>query len=232
MKWLQCSDCRHVYTASYWTDAGLQEVFKTAHSGQVWDGHTDASRHLWGAIIDRVQSYLAPAWTSPLTWVDVGCGNGGLVMTVCEFGFTGVGVDPRREPVEAIRKLGYVAIQSKFADLQVDQPVQVVSMMDMLEHTPWPVAALQQAHSLLADYGILVLSMPNMDCPAWRAMQAAQANPYWGEIEHHHNFTRQRLFQILESCGLEPLHYGVSVRYKACMEVIARRRASNQVPVV
>jgi hypothetical protein len=50
-------------------------------------------------------------------------------------------------------------------------------------------------------------------------------NPYWGEIEHYHNFGRRRLYALLEEHGFEPARYGVSFRYRACMEVIARRSA-------
>lgn len=33
----------------------------------------------------------------------------------------------------------------------------------------------------------------------------------------------RRLYELLEEHGFEPLHYSVSERYRACMEVIARR---------
>ena len=74
---------------------------------------------------------------------------------------------------------------------------------------------------------MLLLSMPNMDCLPWRAMDRVKKNPYWAEIEHHHNFTRQRLYALLEEQGFAPRRYGISSRYLACMEIVARKvRAS------
>ena len=50
-----------------------------------------------------------------------------------------------------------------------------------------------------------------------------KANPYWAEIEHCHNFSRSRLYALLREMGFEPVRYGISERYRACMEVIARK---------
>jgi hypothetical protein len=65
--------------------------------------------------------------------------------------------------------------------------------------------------------------MPHYDCAAWRLLDAANANPYWGELEHFHNFSRRRLHALLEDSGFAPVHYSVSERYRVCMEIIARR---------
>lgn len=40
-------------------------------------------------------------------------------------------------------------------------------------------------------------------------------------LEHCHNFGRSRLWALLEECGFKPAEYGVSERYRACMEVLA-----------
>lgn len=48
-------------------------------------------------------------------------------------------------------------------------------------------------------------------------------NPYWGELKHCHNFTRERLYALLREQHFEPIHYDISRPYRACMEVIARK---------
>ena len=78
-----------------------------------------------------------------------------------------------------------------------------------------------QAHELLNDDGLLFVSMPNRDCVSWRRMDATSCNPYWGEIEPFHHFTRAGLHELLLRCGFTPIHYAVSQRYQACMEVVA-----------
>ena len=47
-------------------------------------------------------------------------------------------------------------------------------------------------------------------------------NPYWAEIEHYHNFTRESLYSVLRQTGFRPIRYAVSERYRCCMEVLAR----------
>jgi len=100
----------------------------------------------------------------------------------------------------------------------------VISMADVLEHMPYPKAGLKAAHRLLRPGGVLFVSMPNMDSMVWRALDASGSNPYWGEIEHYHNFTRQRLYALLDEHGFSPVHYDISERYRCCMEVIAEKR--------
>jgi hypothetical protein len=52
-------------------------------------------------------------------------------------------------------------------------------------------------------------------------MENDGCNPHWSEIGHYHNFTRERLFRLLEGNGFKPLFYNVSERCNSCMDVIA-----------
>src|ERR1700730_18813914 len=94
-------------------------------------------------------------------------------------------------------------------------------MADVFEHIPIPKVALVAAHRLLAQNGVFFLSMPNMDSMVCRLLHANGVNPYSGEIEHYHNFSRSSLYALLKSHGFWPAEYSVSERYRMCMEVIA-----------
>lgn len=96
-------------------------------------------------------------------------------------------------------------------------------MADVLEHVPFPKDCLAAVHKLLNKDGITLISMPNSDSILWQAMNKMNANPYWAEIEHFHNFGKDRLYRLLKECGFEPLRYGISERYRACMEIVARK---------
>jgi len=74
---------------------------------------------------------------------------------------------------------------------------------------------------MMRQGGALFVSMPNMDSIVWRALDGTGANPYWGELEHYHNFTRARLVGLLQSQGFKFAEYNISERYRSCMEVIA-----------
>jgi 2-polyprenyl-3-methyl-5-hydroxy-6-metoxy-1,4-benzoquinol methylase len=101
----------------------------------------------------------------------------------------------------------------------------VISMADILEHMPFPQDGLAAARRLLRSDGILFLSMPNYNCTVWRLLDATNTNPYWVELEHHHNFSRIRLYELARAMGFEPICYGVSERNRSYMEVVLKRAA-------
>ena len=230
--WLECNACSHVFTDSFYTRAGLDELFRLTHPSQVAGNDLDRQRMIWAPVVASVLNVLSgndlPVRASsfdnaPLTWVDVGCGSGGLVFTASEFGFAATGIDLREQPVLRIRSLGYEARQTDLLSVHSDTPIDVLSMADLLEHTAYPVALLKKAHQLLRPQGVLYISCPNRDSASWRQMDLNNANPYWAEIEHHHNFSRKSLMWLLSKCGFMPVNYGVSNRYIACMEIFAVR---------
>ena len=229
LTWLICATCGHIYTDSYWSAQGLEILLAKAHACQVADGNFEQKRFLWSPVVQCVFAQLPlpeRGFDSGISWLDVGCGDGALVMTAAEFGFDAAGLDSRREVIERIAALGYRAVQGDFLQSAVSKPLHVMSMADVLEHFPYPAQALRKAHSMLNPGGLLYVSCPNNDCASWRAMDAASANPYWIEMEHCHNFSRRLLMQLLRECGFNPLHYGISQRYKAGMEIVSRRTGS------
>ena len=122
-----------------------------------------------------------------------------------------------------MREVGYEAHAIEFDEYRASEPFDVISMADVLEHMPFPKRALYHVWDLLRPDGLLFLSMPNADSFLWQLLTRNGVNPCWGEIEHYHNFGRKRLYALLDECGFEPVHYGVSARYRACMEVITKK---------
>ena len=227
LEWMACEDCGHVHTRHYWTAEGLAQVFAKSHAGQVAGGDPDQKRQIWKAVPQNAMKLLGGyhavmSGVEP-TWLDVGCGDGALVMTASEFGFAALGIDARTEPVEALQALGYAAGRSDFMAARFENPVNVISMFDVLEHMPFPRDALDHAHATLADNGLLIISLPNMDSSSWRLMDQASGNPYWMEIEHHHNFTRASLAKLLAAHGFRVEMFDIPLRYKAQMELYARK---------
>ena len=74
-------------------------------------------------------------------------------------------------------------------------------MADVLEHMPFPGEALAAARRLLEDNGRLFVSSPNRETAVWKALDQMQANPYWGELEHFHNFSRAGMVGLLKAHG-------------------------------
>ncbi len=218
---MTCADCAHVFVDGYFTDEALAILFERVQANQVPQWNHDHNLRLIHARI--VASVAKHRPTLGGRWLDVGFGNGLLMTAADEFGFDVTGIDLREGSVRAIAALGFRAECVDLATFEAP-PFDVISMADVLEHMPFPKRGLAAAHRLLAEGGLLFLSMPNSDCFAWRSNDHVGANPYWAELEHLHNFGRKRLYALLDEHDFEPRAYGVNERYFLGMEVIAAKR--------
>lgn len=216
MNWRECRGCSHVFTEGYFDDAEAAFVFSKTQPSQTVGYDMERQRLVSAKIVARASVHAAGG-----RWLDVGFGNGSLLFTAEEWGFTPVGIDLREGNVRDLRQLGYEAYCLPVEELDHNACYSVISMADVLEHMPFPRRGLDAAHRLLRPGGVLFLSMPNRDNMVWRLLHANGVNPYWGEIEHYHNFSRKRLYALLREHGFEPIEYHVSERYRACMEVLA-----------
>lgn len=217
IRWQRCENCRHVFTDGYFSPEDAAQIANVIPEQQRVGFDMERQRLVSARIIERVLPYVDEG-----VWLDVGFGNGSLLFAAHEYGFVPIGTELRAENVAKMKAVRVEVHRCDIADLSLDRPCAVVSMADVLEHMPYPKLGLAAARRLLADNGVLLLSMPNSDCAMWRALDN---NPYWSEVEHYHNFGRRRLYDLLRECGFEPLKYGVSERYIACMEIVARKRA-------
>lgn len=218
MTWKQCAACAHVFTEGYFTDDTARVVFSKTHDNQKVGHDIERQRYVSARMVERVLPFADSGH-----WLDIGFGNASLLFTAHEYGFTPVGTDLRADNVAALKQAGIEAHCANVETLDHTGRYSVVSMADVLEHVPYPKVCLAAVHRLLKSGGVTLISMPNADSLLWLAMSNAKANPYWYEIEHFHNFGRARLYALLQECGFEPVKYGVSERYRACMEIVARK---------
>jgi len=216
MNWQECRSCGHVFTEGYFDAKAASLVFSMTQPNQTVGYDMERQRPVSSRMVERVARY-APGGN----WLDVGFGNGSLLFTAEEWGYVPAGLDLRKDSVQLLKQLGYEAHCLPVEELDYCDRFNVISMADVLEHMPFPKAALTAAHRLLRQGGVLFLSMPNTENMVWRLLHANGVNPYWGEIEHYHNFSRKRLYALLQEHGFQPVEYHVSERYRVCMEVIA-----------
>ena len=67
----------------------------------------------------------------------------------------------------------------------------------------------------------ITMSLPNIENKLWQTLDQSFNNPYWGELEHYHNFGRSGLYRLLRDTGFEPVGYSVSERYRVGMQILA-----------
>lgn len=218
LTWMKCSSCSHVFAEGHFTREALNLIFSDTHEYQKVGFDIENQRFISARMIEKVLPYAHEG-----AWLDIGFGNGSLLFTAAEYGFTPVGVDLRKRNVDVMGNIGIEAYCIDVNELTQTDRFNVVSMADVLEHMPFPGASLETVHRLLATDGILLLSMPNLDSVVWDTMNKSHTNPYWGELEHYHNFGRKRLYSLLREKGFDPVRFGISERYRACMEIVARK---------
>lgn len=220
MVWMQCADCAHVFTEGYYTESMCRLIFSRTNEHQQVGNGLEQQRWISARMVEKVLPYVASG-----RWLDVGFGNASLLFTAQEFGFDPVGLDLREESVQKLRDAGVEAHCESMTTVSCVQPCSVISLADVLEHMPDPREALTAAQRLLADNGVLFISLPNIESMVWKQLDLQGTNPFWGELEHYHNFSRSRLYAFLREFGFEPLRYGISERYRACMEIIACKQS-------
>lgn len=207
MRWRKCRDCGHVFTEGYFADETAAEIYADAIECQQVGFDIESQRGVSGALLDWVGG------TGSL--LDVGFGSGSLMFTAAEMGWRAIGCDLRGENVKAMQALGFDARKCEVPE--VHDAVDLIAMLDVLEHMPDPKAALIHARKIASG---LLISLPNMDSVCSAYLDATGQNPYWREVEHFHNFSRKRLYALLRECGWEPMRCRISERYRLGLEVL------------
>lgn len=214
--WNKCSICTHVFTEGYYTKYACELIFSKTHDNQKVGYAIEQQRIISSRMVEKVLPYASAG-----IWLDIGFGNGSLLFTAQEYGFKPIGIDLRSENVNIMNSLGIEAHCKNLNELKLPKKCSVISMADVLEHIPYPKEALATSFELLDTGGVLFISMPNSENMLWELMDRANTNPYWGEMEHYHNFSRTRLYSLLNTFGFSPIRYGISERYRVCMEIVA-----------
>lgn len=96
--------------------------------------------------------------------LDVGTG-GGYFLRICKkLGAETFGVDPSVEAVATARAQGLDIFHGTIHDFQHAGQFDVITANQVLEHTPDPVIVLRKMRSLVADEGVIWISVPNFGC--------------------------------------------------------------------
>lgn len=93
--------------------------------------------------------------------LDLGCGAGRFLAALRDSGFRPLGIDVAAEPVEVLRKLGFEVLQGTIENFSKDWPIpDAVTVFDVLEHVPEPVAFLNSIAKRLTT-SMLILGVPS-----------------------------------------------------------------------
>ena len=140
--------------------------------------------------------------------VEIGCGPGWALEIVQDAGYRVHGVEVSEVAVDEARGRG---LEIQRADIEAgslralfgeDKRPTVVVALEVLEHLLDPHRALQNMRQLLADDGLLVVSLPNEIPLSARLRILCGRLPFGGHHDPHvRHFDRRRARELCESTG-------------------------------
>ncbi len=227
-------ECRYAFIADPWID--FEQIYDDCYyAGQGADPLVDyrfeleqpertVRQYEWRGITRLVTRLLGGL--NGVSWLDFGCGNGGLVRylrehtpaTACGFEEGSIATDARRLGIPIVSAIELSDRRSSF---------DVVTAIEVLEHTPDPLMELKTIRSLLRPGGLLFLTTGNAAPFSTRLLNWSYVVP---EI-HISFFEPATLEYALRKCGFAPAHISVTdgfddiVKFKVLKNLRVRRRS-------
>lgn len=163
-----------------------------------------ARERTFGRCLDRIEKHSSPPGRRVL---DVGAAGGSFLAEARRRGYEPSGCEPSEWMCRFARDHYNLDLQqgTLFDMPREDGTVDVLSLWDVLEHTPDPTAVLARAHRMLAPGGVLALTVP--DYGSWAARGMGRRWVFLLTV-HLYYFTRGTLSALLKHMGFEPLWFG------------------------
>lgn len=216
ISWRMCKSCKHVHTDGFFDADAYNLIYPRTPPKELAGYDIERQRLSAAKTVSQICKFV-PAGS----WLDVGFGDGSLLLAAQEFGFGTTGLDIRGDNVAAMNELGVEAHELCIEQFNPARPFDVITMVNLLQHVPFPGSAIAHAARMIKPKGILYMVLPNMATAVWEAMDKQKDNPFWADMEIYHHFTRDRLYKLLAQNGFGPVQYDVSDRFRSTMEVTA-----------
>jgi SAM-dependent methyltransferase len=200
---LRCSACGFGFLASRLGEAQLADLYS-----ELDDRTYEAEAE--GRARTALQHFkIVRHAVSSGKLLDVGCASGGFLRLCALNGFEVTGVEPARALAEKAR--GALSHRGQIVCATLQQAslpagsFDLLTLWDVLEHVPEPIAFLKLCRSLLKPEGYLFANVPDLD-----SLQARFLGSNWPLLlpEHFNYFTQKSLVFSARQAGFEPLRTG------------------------
>lgn len=204
-----CKACAHVFQNPRLSKDGLEYYYRDFYDGL-------GKERMRAAFAGRRSTYrqraraVSPIEKDPALWLDVGAGYGHFCESAQEvFPRTRFHGSDSSEGIDDALRSGRVieAFREPLSALsqRLEGRYDVVSMYHYLEHTASPREELRQAAALLKPQGLLVIEVPNSDCPMSRWLGRYWLP--WLQPQHLHFVPAENLIKELTSLGFHIEHF-------------------------
>ena len=164
----------------------------------------DGLRTTYGTALDR----LAATAPGRRGLVDIGCGNGFVLEVARARGWTDLrGVEPSSDAIaRAPAAVGELIVQDVMrAGLLPHGSFDAVTLFQVLDHIPEPLALLQECRAILRERGVILAL--NHNVTAWSARLLGERSPIV-DVEHTYLYSPATMRRLFENAGFDVLTVG------------------------
>ncbi len=173
------------------------------------------------------------------TLLDIGCGTGWTTAFWRDNGFVAHGLEPSAVRSKIAReRYGLEVFNDYVENFDPESCYDVILLRHSLEHFENPATVLAKIHTLLADDGLILLVVPNIDCLG-RYLFGTDWS--WILPWHCNFFNPQSIRSILQSAGFSdmtlyqtpsPLYFFDSLGRKLNTQFFAQLKKKFRVPLL
>lgn len=151
------------------------------------------------ALFDRVERLRAPGRV-----LDVGCAIGTELVVARERGWEGVGIELSQRSVAVARERGVEVLDAPLEESGLpDGSFDLVTLNHVLEHVAEPGPFLAEVRRVLAERGLLFVSVPNVR--AWQVFLRGDRHTWTFHDDHFLHFSPRTLELLLRRHGFRVL---------------------------
>lgn len=198
---VRCRQCGLMYVNPRVKTSCVFEAYRAAVD-ELYVSQEEGRKQTFSRAFRLIERYMS----GPGKILDIGAAGGFFLQVAKEKGWEPYGVEPSRWMAEWGNKRFKVNIkpgllcEAAFPDNFFD----VITMWDVLEHTPDPLAELVEARRILKDGGIIIINFP--DIGSWPAILAG--SKWWFLLSVHlYYFSVDTIASMLKKAGFSPLSF-------------------------
>ena len=210
----RCISCGHLYMNPPFSEKELKKMYTEDYfTGKAAFSYTDERKNIQGfqavanARVKKISRLLKTANTPLKKFLDIGCSFGSLLDAAADAGFDTYGLDISEYAVQEVIKKGHTAFQgTPEKDAIPGNELDVVTMIEVIEHLRSPSAALKKIAAAIKPGGIILIQTANMD---GKQARKAGAGYHYFLPGHLHYFSKKTLSTLLSKNGFSQIrcHY-------------------------
>lgn len=147
------------------------------------------------AVIKFIDKFTAIRGEPPVSMVDIGCGNGLILLEAKRLGLQVKGVEPSKEMCETVIKRGIPVFNGYLEEFNELGNFDIILLSSVIEHFEDPIKALEILHTNMSDKAVIVCQQAVYDGLIPKLIKKFWYG--WSPSEHYWHFTESAFVRLL-----------------------------------